>query len=324
MPKISIIIPVFNVEKYIEKSLISIKNQTFKEFECIIVDDGSQDKSINIAKKVINNDKRFFIVSKENGGLSDARNFGLELAKAEYICFQDSDDFYSEDFLQKMHSKIEESASDVVICDTNFVNENGEIIRRHRNNIKKTISGKDAFIDVTISKNILCITQNKLFRKKVFDGIQYPLKTYYEDRATTYKLFLKSEKISFVDEYLFNYLQRKGSITNSLKEKNLSDRVLVMNLIKDYFIKENLMKDYHQEYLICYLLNVYLSGAAMIAKNAGMQKKWYEYLLKISNKKLFTIANIIKVRRASYKKMIALFLLKINYRLFYSVFNKFN
>ena len=118
---VSIIIPVYAVENFIEKCLLSILKQTYKNFQCIVVDDGSPDNSITIGKKVVSDDERFEFLSKNNGGLSDARNFGLKYVKGDYICFLDSDDYYSEYFIEEMLSSILSNGSDISICNTVFI-----------------------------------------------------------------------------------------------------------------------------------------------------------------------------------------------------------
>lgn len=323
MPEISIIVPVFNVENYIEKSLLSIKEQSFTKFECVIVDDGSTDCSIDVAKKVIDGDDRFKIVKKKNGGPGDTRNFGLNFVKSEYICFLDSDDYYSRDFLDKMYHKATKFDLDVVICDTYIVDKDDSIIRRHFNKYSEIISGTEAFVDVTISKNILCLTQDKLFRRNLFANVKYPTDLYYEDRATIYKLFLNSKKVGFISEGLFFYVQRKGSITNSIKEKNIIDRKIVMDLIEKDFKDRNFISIYYREFLICYLLNYYLAGAAMIAKNGGGDKKWFKLLYENGHKDRFSFINILSVCKVSIKKMLALFLLKLDCRIFCMFHKKF-
>ena len=317
MSLVSIIIPVYAVEKYISKCLISVKNQTYRYFECIVVDDGSPDNSTLIGKNAVSNDSRFKFFYKENGGLSDARNFGLDRAKGEYVCFLDSDDYYNSDFIEKMLKSANENNSDIVVCNTNFVSESGEIIKKHSNRYSSYISGYAAFNDLMISKNLLCIVPDKMFRRVLFENVRFPVGVYYEDRATTHKLFLISEKISFVSNFLFNYCQRLGSITNSLNNKHIKDRIVVMELIECFLKKEKIFQDHQEIFVICYLLNVYLAGGAMIAKNSGCNKYFYTYLFSISDSNYFTYRNILLVRKTSYIKMLALFALKFNYILFF-------
>ena len=115
-PKVSVIVPVYNVEKYIARCIRSIKKQTFKDFEVLIIDDGSPDKSIDIAVKVIDGDERFTVYHKENGGLSDARNYGIERAKGEYIVLIDSDDYIDSDYIRLLYNECILSGADMSMC----------------------------------------------------------------------------------------------------------------------------------------------------------------------------------------------------------------
>lgn len=316
MVKISVIVPVYNVEDFIKKSICSLKEQTFTDFEVIIVDDGATDNSINIAQENTKNDPRFIYVSKINGGLSDARNFGINLAKGEYLAFLDSDDYYSPFFLEKMYNKIIEDNADICICDIELVKENYESIKVIKNKYIKPISGLIAFKDNLSNISISSGAQNKLFKKDLFSDERFPKGLYYEDRATTYKLFLKSKKITFLNEALFYYLQRNGSIMNGLSNKKLDDRFIVLDSIKQYLQKEGIFIDNIKGYICCYLLNVILSGSAQIAMYSTDYNKEIGIYLSRIDKKMFTIRNILSLRKEHFKKMIALLILKYNKKIF--------
>src|SRR5690554_1320463 len=133
-PKISIIIPVYGVEKYIAKCIESIKNQTFTNFEAILINDGTKDNSVAVAEQAIAGDDRFIILHKENGGQGSARNLGLDNARGDYIAFIDSDDWVEPRYLQAMHEKITEEDADVCTCDVLYVDINGKTVREFKNN----------------------------------------------------------------------------------------------------------------------------------------------------------------------------------------------
>lgn len=315
-PIISVIVPVYNVEKFIKKSIESLINQTFKEFEVLIVDDGSEDKSIEIAKKIASNDNRFIFLTKENGGLSDARNYGIERAKGEYLSFLDSDDYFDSQYLEKMYNKIKKENADICVCDIELVKENGDFIRIQKNAYSHTISGEEAFLDDIQTISIISMAQNKLYKKELFDTVEYPKGLYYEDRATTYKLFLNSKKVTFVNETLFFYVQRDGSIMNSLNQKKIDDRFLVIDSIKNYLISNNIFDKYEKEFIICYLLNVPLAGSSMIAMYSNeYDREINNFLNKIDNN-YFNLENILLLKTNHIKKMVALLLLKLNKNIF--------
>jgi glycosyltransferase involved in cell wall biosynthesis len=309
-PEISIIIPVYEVEKYIEKCINSLQEQTYKNFEALIINDGTKDNSINIAKEIVSNDSRFIFFDKDNGGLSDARNYGIERSKGKYICFLDSDDYYDKDFLKIMYNKIVEEKSDIVICDIVLVNENYEKIRDQKNIYQYSISGKEALLDMSI----LNMAQNKLYKKELFDDIKYPVGYYYEDRATTYRLFYKSNKISFVNEILFYYLQRTNSITRGLNQQKLSDPLKILEEIKEFLFENNIYERYREKYIQNYLLTILSSSVQIADFSLNYSKDINSYLKQINNK-IFSFKNIYLLRD-NPKKMLALYLLKFNKNLF--------
>ena len=149
MIKVSVIVPVYNVEKYLEKCLDSLVNQTLKEIEIIIVNDGSPDNSHKIIDKYTKKYKNIKAYLKENGGLSDARNYGLKKASGEYIAFLDSDDFVKEDMYQKMYEKAKSGNFDMIVCDLNYKSENSSVIQRAFSNIKHdTTNIKQAMLNI--------------------------------------------------------------------------------------------------------------------------------------------------------------------------------
>ena len=208
--KVSVIVPVYNVEDYIEKCLLSIQKQTLKDFECLIIDDGSPDNSIEKAKALIGNDARFAISHKVNGGLSDARNYGLDLAIGDYVCFVDSDDYIEEDMLEKVYDNAVENDSDIVCFDLSYVYEDG------RREVSKGADFKvssyeenDEIIFINNSAN------NKLYRRKFMKDRSFIKGMWYEDLASVPVWLAKAKRVSYVAEPLYNYVQRDGSISHS-------------------------------------------------------------------------------------------------------------
>lgn len=308
---ISVIIPVYNVENFIKRSIESLTNQSFTNFEALVIDDGSTDNSINIAKEIAGNDKRFIFLTKENGGLSDARNYGIERANGKYLSFLDSDDYFDDYFLEKMYHKTINENADICICDICLVKEDGGFIRNQKSKYINTISGEEAFTDNIQSISITSGAQNKLYKKELFEDTKYPKGLYYEDRATTYKLFLKSNRVAFVNESLFFYVQREGSIMNGLSKKKLDDRFIVMESINDYLKEKNIFDKYQNEFKICYLLNIPLSGASMIAMYSNEYNKEINNFLRRADTNYFDLTNIFLLKKNHTKKMIALLLLKL-------------
>ena len=222
-PLISIIVPAYNVEKYIKACLDSIIIQTYSNFEVIVINDGSTDQTKKMLNEYESNPK-IRIFSQENGGLSAARNQGLKLANGELVCFIDSDDSVKSDYLEKLAAPFfEDSNIDITVCGYQEKFENSEI-----NHVLKTqkITGRKATEDLLIKQqdfNILA--WNKLYRKKLFSDnhIEYSVGQIHEDNLTTYKLFFHAQKVVYISDVLYIYQRTHSEITKNLysKEKTL-------------------------------------------------------------------------------------------------------
>ncbi len=211
--KVSIIVPIYNVEKYLNKCLDSIKNQTYQNIEVLMVDDCSPDKSYKIAKKYEQEDKRFKYIKREkNGGLSAARNTGIDNASGDYLCFIDSDDWISENYVSHLIKKASDDNADIVVCDYVMTYENGqEKIANSFSEINNSSSMKEK---VAYIRNHSC---TKLFKKDFFSKNNlFPEDIRRsEDIATVIPILTYAKKISIVDEGLYFYFQREKSLSNS-------------------------------------------------------------------------------------------------------------
>lgn len=235
--KISVIIPVYNVEKYLNKCLESIIKQTLKEIEIIIVNDGSFDNSEEIILKYIKIDKRIKYIKKENGGLSSARNKGLEKVKGEYIAFIDSDDYIDNKMLEVMYLKGIKTGSDIVICGFKHMYESGKI-----RNIKKYNNVE--FKDI-LEYSFAC---NKIFKKTILNDktFKFPLNKHYEDMFLIPRIAVNS-RMTWVEEPFYNYIVRENSITMKRNNNKIFDFleacILNKKLIKNIKNK-NIKKDW--------------------------------------------------------------------------------
>lgn len=213
---ISIVIPVYNVEKYLEKCLQSVQNQTYNHFEVILVNDGSTDSSLSICEKFVNQDKRFSVLSKENGGLSSARNFGIKKAKGSFITFVDSDDYIVKDYLSHLVDGIKSETS--IVCSKFFlVDEKGNLLTK-----KEAPEKKSEVVSIEGSIKIFLLQNGydhsawgKLYPVSFFETISFPEGKLYEDMGTTYKLLKLASEVVFLDAYDYAYSQRPNSIMNS-------------------------------------------------------------------------------------------------------------
>ena len=208
--KFSIIIPVYNVEKYITKCIESVKAQTLTDFECLIINDGTKDNSVEVATKAIGDDNRFVIHHKVNGGLSDARNYGVQRARGEYIFLLDSDDYIGETLLEDTYNMAKKYDSDIVCFDMMYVYENGRESVSSGGNFEVTnFKDNPSLIFINNSAN------NKIYRRTFLEDKEFVKGMWYEDLAVIPTWLAKANNVSHVAKPLYYYLQREGSISHS-------------------------------------------------------------------------------------------------------------
>lgn len=248
---VSVIVPVYNVEKYIEKCLKSLVEQTLKNIEIIIVNDGSTDNSKKIISKFAEKYSNIKYYEKTNGGLSSARNYGIKYANGEYVAFLDSDDYVEKNLYELMYKKALQENSDMVECDFiwEYYGKNGEIVKRKKDK-RKNFKTLNQYV-----KNARVVAWNKLIKKQIIDdfNIRFPEGLIYEDIEFFYKLFPHLNKISYVNTYGIHYVQRNGSILNSNPEKIGDIFKILDNVIKyyrDLDIYENEMKYRYRRILL--------------------------------------------------------------------------
>ena len=217
---ISIIIPIYNTEEYLERCLDSIINQSYKNLEIILVDDGSTDLSKEICNNYLKKDKRIKYFKKENGGLSSARNYGIKKANGKYIGFVDSDDVISLDMFSILYNNLINTSSDMSICEVVRFNDTVNFI--NSNNVK-IYNSKDILKIILEDKKICNFAVNKLYKKELMKDIEYPIGKYQEDVGTTYKFIKNAKKIVYSDSKLYGYYSRSDSITKSLNTKFVYD-----------------------------------------------------------------------------------------------------
>lgn len=231
MPKVSVIVPFYNVEGYIEKCLETLVNQTLKDIEIILVNDGSKDRSVDIVKKFMKEypDKIVYL-EKQNGGLADARNYAIPYAKGEYIAFLDSDDYVEKDMYQLMYELAQKESSDMVEC--NFI---WEYPDKKREDIGEFYIGQFEMLE-----KVRVVAWNKLIKREILEKnkIEFPKGLQYEDVEFTYKLVPFINKVSFVKKLCVHYVQREGSISNSQNERTKEIFEVLENVINFYKEKE--------------------------------------------------------------------------------------
>lgn len=263
MPKISVIVPVYKVEDYLNRCVDSILDQTYKDFELILVDDGSPDNCGQMCEGYAAKDSRVFVIHKKNGGLSDARNAGIERALqngCEYIVFIDSDDWVSDDYLEKLYDAAEQNGSDLAVCaiknvydeswkGEDFKDEDLECETVDKLTALKRIRAKWSFV----------VAWNKLYKASIFNNVRYPVGKIHEDEYVIHRIIQECEKVTAISDKLYYYFHRGASIMGAPKFPNrfnyyyaLFDRAmlygqngykeLLKNCIDDYF--GNIALDY--------------------------------------------------------------------------------
>ena len=217
---ISVIVPVYNIEEYIEKCILSIIKQTYRDLEIILVDDGSSDSSGKICDKYAEKDNRIIVIHKDNGGLSDARNCALDIAKGEYIGFVDGDDWIHSQMYEILIYAIEKHNAGISSCC--FTHNEKEMNNKYTLSGIKTFlfSKTDCFIDTGKTLVTAC---NKLYKKSVFDHVRYPLGMLHEDEYIFAETLYWAETVATVDLPLYFYSQREGSIVSRMNLKRLND-----------------------------------------------------------------------------------------------------
>lgn len=256
-PLISIIIPVYKVEKYLEKCIKSVLSQTYKNLQIILVDDGSPDNCGNICDDYARVDNRIEVIHKANGGLSDARNVGLKAARGEYIGFVDSDDYVSNEMFENMYNTLVNNNADVSICNFYTVIDNKNIIKNADNGIE-IYNKLEILKEILLDKKIQSYAWNKLYKRELFEDIEYPIGKKYEDIGTTFYILEKCNKIVVSGSPEYYYLTRGDSIVNNNTEGTVIDYISLISDRYDYIDKKyKELKKYNDYYITKTLITAF-------------------------------------------------------------------
>ncbi len=274
--KLSIIVPVYGVEKYIDKCLNSLVKQSLKEIEIIVVNDGTKDNSQKIIDKYVKKypDKIKSYI-KENGGQGSARNYGLKKASGEYIGYVDSDDFVEKDMYKKLYNKAKENNYDIVVCGNYNVSEDYQnknidaFINNYNTDLENIFFGKMAVWNKIYKRDILI--KNKLeFKEKVW----------YEDLAFTLKAIMNSNTFAFIDEPLYDYLIREGSTMNN---SNVQRNLEILDAFNDIlsYIQHNKKEEYFSKIEFLAIDHIYISAIVRVLKAEADDKVKRETINKL-------------------------------------------
>lgn len=255
-PLVSIIIPIYKVEKYLNKCIDSVVNQTYKNIEVILVDDGSPDLCPQMCDAWSQKDGRIRVIHKSNGGLSDARNAGIQICTGEYICFVDSDDWVEPTMVQLLLEACLENNTLLAVCGRYDHFEGKDECEINKCPLKNEIVEAQTFTaHMLISDHCDCGPWGKLYHRSLWDTIQFPKGRIYEDIAIMYKVVLSTTYVATINKPLYNYLRRPNSIVTSKFSEKLFDYP---------FNTQSMLNDIEQNYPELYAFACWAHTKALI------------------------------------------------------------
>lgn len=259
LPEVSIIIPIYNVEKYIEKCVDSVFRQTYENFELLLVNDGSTDRSYEIIQKYLL-DSRCIIIDKSNGGQSSARNVGFDIAKGKYVFFMDSDDTIDEHTIELLVKKMQETDADFCCYRISFVKEGCEFVKLHGYDFEvKILEGQENIVkDALLGKNIKITVWAKMFRHNFLldNHIRFQEGIINEDCLYTLTCAIYAHKVAFLNVPLYYALERSGSTSRNIKRENITSYFLVFNVLAKLLEEKNIFDTYYTYYRCCYVKQI--------------------------------------------------------------------
>lgn len=312
---ISIIIPTYNVEKYLDRCVNSVINQTYSNIEIVLVDDGSTDNSGVICDKYMKCDQRVKVIHKKNEGVAEARNVGLDNSNGEYVTFVDSDDYVPSDYVEYLYEILSLNKATISCCNFEYIYENSNQTIKSKNNkeIIVTYSNKEALEDLLYQRNIDTSPWGKLYRKEVFKNIRFPIGKIYEDFGTIYKVVSSAEKVVYSNQKKYYYLIRKDSTTGrSFSSKDFDMIELSKNLEKDIVTRYPEMKSAINSRII----NMDFYFIRRMRRDEF--KEEYDNIVSDIKKRR---KNLLKDKKIKLKTRIGIYISYINIRLIKYVYN---
>lgn len=298
---ISIIIPVYKVEKYIKKCIDSIICQSYRNLEIILIDDGSPDESGKICDQYATIDNRIKVIHQKNGGLSAARNAGIKVAKGKYIAFVDSDDYIKSDMISNLYDDINKEKADISICGYYLVKDDVVSYCEHCNE-KFTLSGIEAMNHLYDDYCVLTsLAWNKLYKREVFKYIKFAEGKVHEDDIIILDILKVCKKISFNLKPEYYYIQRTDSITGNFKVNRL-DGLYALEIRDDYFksIKRDDLIDLNN-YKKYYIVTTFIKNARKVKNKDDLLK---EKIKECKKKKIMYYSKIKKSNYLSFKRKV--------------------
>lgn len=288
MKTFSIIVPVYNTSKYLEKCLESIINQTFNYYEIIVVNDGSTDNSEKIIDKFCNKYSNIKKINKINGGLSDARNYGIKEAKGEYLLFLDSDDYFDNNLLEKINTVLEEKKYDLVKFGYDLVYDEKQELKQE-NLETKEYTNEEFFIQRVLNKTPFEVAWAYAYKKSFWDkyNFEYPKGYYHEDLALTPKIILKSKSVYNLNYIGYHYVQGMNSITRNSDYNKTCQRIKDVIHHFDNLYEE--VNKYNIEDGTKKIFNSYISNTLILKINELKREDRKEYIKALKKRNVFNL-----------------------------------
>lgn len=285
VPKVSIIIPVYNVEKYIGKCLSSLVGQTFSDFEIIAVNDGSKDDSLDILRRFEERYDFVKVVDQKNGGIANARNNGLAAARGEYVCFVDSDDYVSPTYLEELYNACVDTGSDIACCYYYFHFVENDFLFEYPFRCRGILKPAEAMKKLLRDVEIQSLVWNKMYKRSLFTDydIKFPTMC-FEDMAVANKIFVHANQVVVIDRPLYYYNQHPASTLATMNADKINDFIRAIAMVRISLEKNGLYEKYKKSYL------------ALTRKTCAC---CYLYVLKLHNEKKCMRGCMANMRRIS-------------------------
>lgn len=307
MAEVSIIVPVYQVEKYIRQCVDSILAQTFTDFELILVDDGSTDKSGEICDEYAKVDGRVKVIHQTNGGLSSARNSGMDHAKGKYFMFIDSDDFIAPNMVECLYKSINEQCADIAVCNFMYYFEENKHKCFNTNIEFEILHSEDVFFNRKNERNfgIWTVAWNKLYKKEPFERIRFRMGKYHEDEFWANDIYQLNAKIVAIPECLYFYRQRNNSITSSKNNARNFDIIEAFQERTSVYLKYPVYAN--QAYKVLIYSLEYLAEAKELVSNEDEKGRFIQ-----AEKRTRDIAKQIQKSRVSFLQRVSLIFIGLN------------
>jgi glycosyltransferase involved in cell wall biosynthesis len=305
---VSIIVPIYNSELYLERCISSIINQTYKDIEIILVNDGSNDNSKYICEKYMKIDSRIFLINKENNGQSSARNDGLDFSKGSFLAFIDSDDYIDKNYILNLYNNLVTFDCDVSICsfisfDKNYFDFQNGYLSNFNNYPQGEIFFKEDFmLKLTYNKQINFSPWGKLYKREVIGNIRFRPNEIYEDIEFTFKTFHNSNKISFdYRPFYFYYINTLGTIYSDFNLKKLDEFKAKERLLNFYMVN-------YPNFVGNVIIDLFFTGIRLFLNVSLLQKKFsYDYLYLVKIDKFILNKYIFSSNTSFFRKVFYIF-----------------